>query len=488
MTELIQQLAGYIASFRSVRILCIGDIMLDRYVYGHASRISAEAPVPILTHQNERVTLGAAGNVARNVTALGGRATIVAIVGDDAGGREISGLIAAEERLDARLVTVPGRRTTIKTRFIAHGQQLLRADQEDTVPLDAATRRELVEAIRSALPGADVVLLSDYAKGCLGDSVLADAIAAAREAGKPVIVDPKSLPLARYNGATVVKPNARELESVTGMECVDDRSAAAAARRALEMADIDALLVTRSDQGMTLVARNADPVHFRDKSREVFDVSGAGDTALAVLGLAIGAGASLSAAAELANRTCNIVVSKVGTAVVYQSELARALQNADVERAEAKIESLAVVVDRAARWRAQGGVVGFTNGCFDLIHSGHVSLLAQAKKNCDHLIVGLNSDDSVRRLKGADRPINTQAARAIVLASLSAVDAVVLFAEETPIELIEAIRPDVLIKGADYSESEVVGAEFVRSYGGRLFLAALSPEVSTTRTIDRIKR
>lgn len=239
---------------------------------------------------------------------------------------------------------------------------------------------------------------------------------------------------------------------------------------------------------MTLVERRKDPVHFRAKSREVFDVSGAGDTALAVVGLAVGAGASLPAAAELANRSCNIVVAKVGTAVVYESELMQALQNAEIERAEAKIDPLAVVVDKAARWRAQGATIGFTNGCFDLIHAGHVALLAQAKKNCDYLIVGLNSDDSVRRLKGEDRPVNNETARAIVLASLGDVDAVVMFAEDTPVRLIEAIRPDLLVKGADYAESEVVGADFVRSYGGRVLLTALAPETSTTGTIERIRK
>ena len=488
MTAHAAQLAGHIKAFRSVRVLCVGDIMMDRYVYGHAGRISPEAPVPILTHRDERVTPGAVGNVARNVVALGGHATIVAIVGDDDGGRELAVMIAREERLEARLVTVPGRRTTVKTRYIARGQQLLRADREDTRPLDRDTERRLIEAFRPALPAADVVLLSDYAKGCLSDGVLAAIITAARSAGKPVMVDPKGLRLARYDGATLIKPNARELEAITGLECVDDRTAARAAQRALRTADIEALLVTRSEQGMTLVERRKDAVHFRDRSREVFDVSGAGDTALAVVGLAVGAGASLPAAAELANRACNIVVAKVGTAVVYESELTRALQNAEVERARAKIDPLPVVVDKAARWRAQGATIGFTNGCFDLIHAGHVALLAQAKKSCDYLIVGLNSDDSVRRLKGKDRPVNNETARAIVLASLSDVDAVVMFTEDTAVRLIETIRPDLLVKGADYSESEVVGAEYVRSYGGRVLLAALAPETSTTGTIDRINR
>jgi D-beta-D-heptose 7-phosphate kinase/D-beta-D-heptose 1-phosphate adenosyltransferase len=238
---------------------------------------------------------------------------------------------------------------------------------------------------------------------------------------------------------------------------------------------------------MTLVERTGEVRHFREKRSEVFDVSGAGDTALAVVGLAVGAGAAWPEAAELANRTCNIVVSKVGTAVVHASELMQALQTAEFESAGAKVDPLVVVLDKVARWRALGLTIGFTNGCFDLIHPGHISLLDQAKANCDHLIVGLNTDASVRRLKGEGRPINSQAARAMVLASLGAVDAVVLFGEDTPMRLIEAIRPDVLIKGADYAEDQVVGGEFVTSYGGRVFLAKLAPEVSTTSTINKIK-
>jgi D-beta-D-heptose 7-phosphate kinase/D-beta-D-heptose 1-phosphate adenosyltransferase len=461
--------------------------MMDRYVYGRVGRISAEAPVPIMTHHAERMTLGAAGNVARNVAALGGHATIVAVVGEDDGGRGIAAMISAEESIDSALVTAPGRRTTIKTRYIAQGQQLLRADQEETHPLDGEARTGVIEAVSSALDRTDVVLLSDYAKGCLGDDVLRAVIDAARQTGKPVIVDPKGTKLARYNGATLVKPNARELEMITGVECADDQTAAYSARRALELADIDAVLVTRSEHGMTLVERGRDAVHFSERSSEVFDVSGAGDTALAVVGLAVGAGASLPEATQLANKTCKIVVSKVGTAVVYESELAQAFQSADVENAGAKIHPLAVVVDKATRWRARGASVGFTNGCFDLIHAGHVSLLAQAKENCDRLIVGLNSDNSVKRLKGDGRPVNNETARAVVLASLAAVDAVVLFSEDTPIRLIEAIRPDVLIKGADHTESEIVGADLIQSYGGRVFLADLAPESSTTGTISKIK-
>jgi D-beta-D-heptose 7-phosphate kinase/D-beta-D-heptose 1-phosphate adenosyltransferase len=317
--------------------------------------------------------------------------------------------------------------------------------------------------------------------------VLAETILAAREAGKIVIVDPKNEDFTRYNGASLIKPNAGELARATGIPCSSDDSAVQSALRALRQTEVDAILVTRSEHGMTLVERDGEPQHFREKHSEVYDVSGAGDTALAMLGLALAAGAERSEAAILANKACSLVVGKVGTAVVYTSELCHSLQSAELESVGAKIVPLAALIDKTVRWRTQGLKVGLTNGCFDLVHAGHVSLLGQAKATCDRLIVGLNSDDSVRRLKGEGRPINRETARAMVLASFGAVDAVVVFSEETPMRLIDALRPDVLIKGADYTEDKVVGAEFVKSYGGRVHLAELAPELSTTNTIRRIK-
>ena len=408
-------------------------------------------------------------------------------MGDDDGGREVARLIAAEDGLDADLVTIPGRKTTYKTRYLARGQQLLRADQEDTDPLDDYAVSQLIDAFRSALDDADIVVLSDYAKGCLGDEVLKSAIEAAKNAGKKVIADPKNDDLTRYDGVDVIKPNILELEMATGLVCDDDASIVAAANFALENSKIESVLVTRSEQGMSLVQRDQQPQHFKVAGSEVYDVSGAGDTALSVLALALGAGSSLSEATDLANRTCAIVVSKIGTAVVYASELSQQLQESEFENTEAKIGLEDSVADKVARWRAQGSRIGFTNGCFDLIHAGHVSLLSQAREHCDRLIVALNTDASVRRLKGDDRPINNQTARAMVLASLSAVDTVVLFDDDTPLRLIETFRPDVLIKGADYTEDQVVGADVVKAYGGKIVLAELAPELSTTSTIEKIK-
>ena len=483
----IHELARYVGRFPKLRVLCVGDIMIDRYVYGRVSRVSAEAPIPIMTHQGENVMLGAVGNVARNVAALGGQARIISVVGEDEGAQEVSRLTAEEENLQADLVTVPGRRTTLKTRYVASGQQLLRADQEDTFPLDEEAQRLLIDAFKSALPDVDIVVFSDYAKGCLSDAVLKETIEAARGAGKLVVVDPKGHDFSRYDGASLLKPNAGELGQSTGIPCSNDETAVLSARKALEMTEIGALLVTRSEHGMTLVERDRQPQHFKEKRSEVFDVSGAGDTALAMLGLALGAGASFTDAATLANKACNLVVGKVGTAVVYSSELCHSLQSAEFETVGSKIMPLVALIDLVVGWRSRGRTVGLTNGCFDLIHAGHVSLLEQAKATCDRLIVGLNSDSSVGRLKGEGRPINNETARAMVLASFSVVDSVVIFSEDTPMRLIDKLRPDVLIKGADYTEDQVVGAEFMKSYGGRVHLAKLAPLLSTTNTIRKIK-
>jgi D-beta-D-heptose 7-phosphate kinase/D-beta-D-heptose 1-phosphate adenosyltransferase len=393
------------------------------------------------------------------------------VVGDDEDGREIERLVAREADLSASLICLPDRRTTLKVRYVAKGQQVLRADSEDTFPLDDKATQQVLEAFEAALPEVDVVLLSDYAKGCLGQEVLRSAIGAARSLGKPVIVDPKCRDLRCYNGANVVKPNARELQEATGVAVRDDESAVRAARGVLEQTEIDALLVTRAEQGMTLVERDRQPRHFRERSREVYDVSGAGDTTSAVVGITLAAGASVADAVNLANRACQIVVAKVGTAVVHRSELFQSIRFAQYETSGSKLTRLRPMVEKVREWQSQRLKVGFTNGCFDLIHAGHVALLAQAKSVCDRLVVALNSDASVRRLKGKDRPVTDQTARSIVLASLGDVDAVLLFDEDTPIKAIEAIRPDVLIKGSDYTEGEVVGAEFVK------------PGFSTTSTL-----
>lgn len=485
----LAHLAKVIERFKTARILCIGDLMLDRFVYGAVERVSPEAPIPVLRVMREAAMLGGAGNVARNVAALGGQVTLIGVAGDDEAGSELTRAMGAIPGIDPCLITVKGRKTTVKTRYVAGGQQLLRSDYEQSDPVDAASAAQILEIVRAEMSEADVVILSDYAKGVLSPAVLTGTVEAAHRAGKRAIADPKSARFATYRGCDLLTPNAKELAAATGMAVASDEEVLEAATAACEGAGIPAMLVTRSEKGMALVRPGAAaPLLLATEAREVFDVSGAGDTVLATLGLGLGAGLSLEDAARIANAAAGIVVAKAGTAVAHPEELAGALHASDMKGAEAKIRTRTATQDLCAGWRAKGLKIGFTNGCFDLIHPGHVSLLKQARAACDRLIVGLNTDESVKRLKGPTRPVNAEHARAIVLAALETVDAVVLFAEDTPMALIETIRPDVLVKGADYTVDTVVGADFVRSYGGRIVLAGLTPGQSTTNTIARMAR
>jgi len=459
--------------------------MLDRFVAGEVARISPEAPVPVLKIAGQTEMLGGVGNVARNLAGLGAGAVVVASVGDDDAARWVDGQIKSLAGADATLIEDPARPTAIKTRFLAGNQQIMRADREDLSPFDPSVGEALFLAAKGLLEDCRVLVLSDYGKGVLADGRAAALIAAAKAAGRSVIVDPKGSDYAIYAGADLVTPNRKELADATGMPTgtLDDAMAAAASLR--ERHGFGAVLATLSGDGMALVTE-AGALHVGTEAREVSDVSGAGDTVVATVAAALAAGGSLEDAVGLANAAAGIVVGKVGTASVYMAELVAALHHQEISRAEAKVMTLDEMRDRAEVWRRQGLKVGFTNGCFDLLHPGHVSLLAQAKAQSDRLIVGLNSDASVGRLKGPSRPVQTEMARATVLASLASVDAVVIFAEDTPLETISHLKPDVLVKGADYAKRDVVGGAEVESWGGRVHLADLEPGHSTTKTIERL--
>jgi len=480
-------LIGLVSAISSARVLCVGDVMLDRFVTGHVERISPEAPVPVLRITSETAMLGGAGNVARNVAALGGQVTLIAVIGDDDAGNEIETALGALATATPALVREPGRPTAIKTRFVAGTQQMLRADAETSAPLAETSAAALIDAATQALNAHDVLVLSDYGKGVLGDGRAAALIDAAATGGIPVIVDPKGPDYGIYEGASVVTPNRNELHDASGADVSDIDCVMKAAGQLRAAHDLGAVLVTLSQDGMILVdGESATHAHLTSDAKEVFDVSGAGDTVVATTACALASGASLAEAAHLANVCAGIVVGKAGTAAAYLSEVIATLHHQDISRAEAKLLTWAQAGDRAEVWRRQGLKVGFTNGCFDLLHPGHVSLLNQARAACDRLIVALNSDTSIKRLKGADRPVQAEAARATVLASLAAVDLCVLFDEDTPLDLINALRPDVLVKGADYTVEQVVGAAEVQSWGGRVVLAALEDGFSTTATIARL--
>jgi len=488
----MSDLARDVEALAGTPVLCVGDLMLDRFVYGSVERISPEAPIPVLRIERRASMLGGAGNVAANLDALGCQPRFLSVVGDDEAGSAILHRLA-EGRLGeaCHIVTEPGRRTTEKTRYFAHNQQLLRTDHETVSPITAASRDSLLAAARTLIKDVQAVILSDYGKGVLTADLCQALIAMAREVGRPVIVDPKGSDYERYRGAGVVTPNRRELGQAIGLPVGSDEEIVRAARLLMERHGLGAVVATRSEQGMTVVTGangNGDETRLPAEAREVFDVSGAGDTVVATLGAALGAGVPVVDAARLANLAAGVVVGKVGTAVVRVPELLAALHHQEWAEGEAKVVSLDTAGERVERWRRQGYRVGFTNGCFDLIHPGHVSLLQQARAACDRLVVGLNSDGSVHRLKGETRPVQTEVARATVLASLRPVDLVVVFAEDTPLAVIQALRPDVLVKGADYRIEQVVGAELVQSYGGRVVLADLSEGHSTTATIARMMR
>lgn len=479
-------LLDWLDKMRGVHVLCVGDVMLDRYVYGAVDRVSPEAPIPVIQIEREDAMLGGVGNVVRNVVALGGSATIVAVRGDDEAGAAIMGLLANESRMRDEICIDPGRLTTVKTRYVARSQQLLRADHETHQPLSGELVVNLLAAVDGALAEADIVILSDYDKGVVTDDVIAGVVRHAGAASKPVLVDPKSPDFSRYRGVDLLTPNQAELAAAVRRPLIEDNALVAAAQEVIEQCELGAMLVTRGERGMSLVGRDGSARHLPIKAREVYDVSGAGDTVMATLALADGAGASLGEAAALANAAAGIVVGKIGTSVVFPGEIAYALRAAEGLASDIKICALSVALDRIGQWRDQGARIGFTNGCFDLLHPGHVSLLEQARAACDRLVIGLNCDESTRRLKGRDRPINQQHERAIVLASHSAVDLVVIFEEDTPIRLIESLRPDVLIKGADYQRDDVIGGDFVESYGGKVVLAKLRPGYSTTDALARL--
>ena len=480
----VAELASAVKALRRASVLVVGDAMLDRYVYGVVRRISPEAPVPVLAVEREVAMPGGAGNVVRNLTAVGAAVAFVSVVGDDQAGSDLTGLIGGQPGVEPWLLVQGGRHTTTKTRFLANGQHMLRADQEVVQPIHSRLADRMVKIAGDAVAATAVLVLSDYGKGVLEAETCRRLIEAAHAAGRPVVVDPKGRDYARYAGADVITPNRAELAEATGMP-VDSEEAILAAMRALKAAHgFGAVLVTRSEDGMTLL--QGDGVHhFPAEAEEVHDVSGAGDTVVATLAAGLAAGLALPVAARLANIAAGIVVGKVGTAVAREEELLEALTP---ERgALRKVMSRSAAVEQAERWRRRGWRVGFTNGCFDLLHPGHVHLLEQARSWCDRLVVGLNSDASVKRLKGPSRPIQGEAARAAVLASLATVDCVTLFDEDTPIELIRLLRPDVLVKGADYTMSQVVGGDIVLEYGGQVKLAELLPGNSTTATLARIR-
>jgi D-beta-D-heptose 7-phosphate kinase / D-beta-D-heptose 1-phosphate adenosyltransferase len=469
-------------------VLCIGDLMLDDFVYGEVTRISPEAPAPVIAVQRSETNIGGAGNVARNLASLGVRCIFVGIIGEDEAGRILSESLRQQPLIEARLVADASRPTTRKVRFVAehHSTHLLRADWELAKPVEKDKEDALIRHVLEALPKAGAVMLSDYAKGVLTARVIRAVIDAANGAKKPVIVDPKGLDYSVYRGATLITPNRQELAAATRRRADSDSEIIAAAEELARLVGSQAVLVTRSEDGMSLLVKGKDPVHIAAYPVKVRDVSGAGDTVAAVLAAMLAANAGFEAAMRAANAAAAVAVSKRGTATVSIPELrARILPAASLAAEEKVLFDWSMLDERLQEWRRQGVRIGFTNGCFDLLHPGHIKVLTAARGLCDRLIVGLNSDASVRRLKGEGRPVQEAHARAEVLAALEAVDLVIVFEQDTPLELLKRVRPKVLIKGGDYRLDQVVGREQVEADGGEVVLVDLVPGFSTTELVKR---
>jgi D-beta-D-heptose 7-phosphate kinase / D-beta-D-heptose 1-phosphate adenosyltransferase len=465
--------------FDSARVLIVGDVMLDRYWMGETTRISPEAPVPAVRVAATEDRPGGAANVALNVAALGGAASLIGLVGRDEPGEALAGQLEAAG-VACRLIGVEKERTIVKLRVIARNQQLIRLDLEDRFADVHAPA--IAGALGNALESASVVILSDYGKGTLSD--IQALITAARAKGCSVLVDPKGVDFERYRGASLLKPNLVEFEAVVG-HCGSEQVLLEKARALVEELDLGALLVTRGKSGMTLLRRGEAPVHFPTQAREVYDVTGAGDTVISTIGAALGAGEDLVAAVGLSNVAAGIAVGKLGTAAVSGPELRRAISvQREHDRGAVSEEQLVAAIADA---KAAGERIVFTNGCFDILHAGHVGYLDQARALGDRLVVAINSDASVRRLKGPSRPVNTLDRRMVVLSALESVDWVVAFEDDTPTPLIEKVRPDILVKGGDYALDQVVGGEIVRAYGGEVRVLSHLDNCSTTAIVEAIR-
>jgi D-beta-D-heptose 7-phosphate kinase / D-beta-D-heptose 1-phosphate adenosyltransferase len=481
-----------LSKFGGQTVLCIGDLMLDDFVYGDVSRISPEAPAPVIAVKREDVVIGGAGNVARNIAALGARCIFLGVIGSDSAGKAVKSAFGEFRRkIKPQLIIDKSRPTTRKLRFVSehHSTHLLRADWEQTKPIEGKIETALIKRAIAAMPRVDAVVLSDYAKGLLTPRVIRAVIKKARALKKPVVVDPKGTDFSIYRGATIITPNRKELVDATRRTVTTQAELAAAAAELARAVNSKAVLVTMSEEGMLLHTRSSKFVHVPAYSVKVRDVSGAGDTVVAVLALMLAMGADFEAAMRTANAAASVVIGKRGTATVSAAELrARILPAAALAAEEKIVFDWRELEEPLSQWRAQDLRIGFTNGVFDLLHPGHVKVLTEARAACDRLVVGINSDASVRRLKGEGRPVQTEHARAEVLAALEAVDLVVVFEQNTPIDLIRRVRPNVLIKGSDYKGKQVVGRELVEANGGKVILVDLVPGFSTTGIVRRTRK
>jgi D-beta-D-heptose 7-phosphate kinase/D-beta-D-heptose 1-phosphate adenosyltransferase len=484
LPELHRVLGLLEGGFHELKVLVVGDLMLDRYILGEVDRISPEAPVPVLRHAHRYERPGGAANVAMNLAGLGCQALLAGFWGDDTERHELARALNAAS-IDTAGVVTTALPTISKTRIVGRTQQLLRLDIESRDRPSAESLHNLEDRVLALIPKVHAIVLSDYAKGALTPELCAAVIPAARRAGVPVFVDPKTPDLGKYSGATMVCPNLQELSAATGIPAHELDALLAAAEQQRVEHGFDYLTATMSERGIRVLSETG-AFHSPARAREVFDVSGAGDTVIATLSASLAAGLGIQTAVELANLAAGIVVAKVGTVPIAHHQLIAALTPSTTLRAAEKILDRDALASRIADWRASGETIVFTNGCFDLLHVGHVTLLEECRRFGSKLVLGLNSDASVCRLKGPTRPVVAERERARVMAALAAVDAVVLFDEDTPLELIRVLRPDVLVKGGDYTVETVIGHEEVLATGGRVEIVPTVEGFSTTNLVRKL--
>jgi D-beta-D-heptose 7-phosphate kinase / D-beta-D-heptose 1-phosphate adenosyltransferase len=470
-----------LSNAKNVSVLVIGDLMLDQYVYGTIDRISPEAPVSVVNWRSEKSGIGGAANVAHNLAQLGCHVFLVGVTGSDAAAEELLKIAGSMGIDTAGVVADSGRPTTVKTRVIAHGQQVIRIDREVRTEIDGALAKSLLDYVRSCLPRVDGVILSDYAKGVLAPGLCASIVQSAKGQRKRVLVDPKGHDFSKYTGAFLLTPNKRELAEATHMPVHNEADLGKAADALVRVVESEAILVTRGEEGMSLFEGKRARVHIQTDVRDVFDVTGAGDTVISMLGLLLFAGVELLPAAQLANIAAGIKVGKLGAAAVCRDEMIAYLRQRE-ETFRGKILDMGQLKQVVGRAHSQGRKVVLTNGCFDLLHVGHVQFLQRAKALGQMLIVAINDDPSVRKLKGNGRPLIGAADRAGIIAGLESVDHVIVFSEATPLHLIKELTPDVLVKGGNYKLEEVIGRKEVESYGGRVTLIPTIDAESSSQT------
>jgi len=479
------ELENFLSRLTAVNALVVGDLMLDEYLWGKTERISPEAPVQVVDVAGEEVRLGGAGNVINNLAAVGCRVHAVSVVGDDDDGRRLKAMLQEMNIASDGIFLAPGRATSRKTRVLASNQQMMRIDRESNGAIAADQEKKVADHVRKAAKDFQVILVSDYLKGVLTGGVLREIIAIGKEHGIPVVVDPKGADFSKYRGATLLTPNRKEALTAAAIPPGGEKDLRRAGRKLRQALELEALVLTRSEEGMSLFFRDGREEDLPTQAREVYDVTGAGDTVLAFLGAGLGAGMPVDEAARLANLAAGIVVGKVGTSTVSADEILDLVAHRHFDT-DLKIKNRDLVSTILAGEREKGRTVVFTNGCFDLLHVGHVKYLQQARRFGDLLVLGLNSDASIRRLKGPKRPLIGEEERAHILAALDCIDYVVVFDEDTPKELIEKLRPDILVKGGDYTPESVVGRDLVESWGGQVEIIRFVAGKSTTGIVEKI--